>query len=109
LKKFELNVIKSSLHVSNYSNLALTVSQQYSLVEAVNRNFEDFTTFLSNTYPRLNKDDIYYCCLCLLDLSESQMAVLMQKALSTVFKRLAKLKDIFGTTENLSIALKKML
>ena len=93
---------------SVYKDYALSKEQIIELRSAVNRHFNQFTTRLVKSYPKLTPGDLNYCCLYLLDMSEADISALMQRAYSTVSDRSRKLKTIFGSMDPLSITLHRI-
>ena len=99
---------KSQMDCSVYKDYALSKEQIIELRSAVNRHFNQFTTRLVKSYPKLTPGDLNYCCLYLLDMSEADISALMQRAYSTVSDRSRKLKTIFGSMDPLSITLHRI-
>ena len=96
---------KSQMDCTVYKDYALGKEQLMALREAADRHFNHFTSRLAQTYPSLTKNDLDYCCLYLLGLTDADVAALMQKAYSTVSDRSRKLKAVFESEESLSAAL----
>lgn len=96
---------KSQMDCNIYTNYALTKEQIMALHDAVNRHFDELTVRLKKAYPQLTDNDLNYCCLYLLGLSDADIAALMQKAYPTVSQRSRKLKTIFGGETPLPITL----
>ena len=96
---------KSHVDYKIYKEYALNMAHIKELRDAINRHYEQFTTNLSKQYPELNKNDIDYCCLFLLGLTEADIAALMQRSYNTVCYRSRKLKGIFGGKEPLFVVL----
>jgi len=96
---------KSQMDCNIYKNYALTKEQIMALHDAVNRHFDELTVRLKKAYPQLTDNDLNYCCLYLLGLSDADIAALMQKAYPTVSQRSRKLKTIFGGETPLPITL----
>ena len=96
---------KSHIDHSLYRNYSLTKQQLSALRGAINHHNDNFLTKLIKQYPELTKNDIDYCSLYMLGLTEADVAALMQRAYNTVCYRSRKLKAIFGMKEPLSIIL----
>ena len=96
---------KSQMDCTIYKNYALTKEQIMALHKAVNCHFDEFTVRLKKAYPQLTDNDLNYCCLYLLGLTDADIAALMQKAYPTVSQRSRKLKTIFGGETPLPITL----
>ncbi|WP_300728048.1 tetratricopeptide repeat protein [uncultured Bacteroides sp.] len=54
--------------------------------------FSGFTKRLQQTYPDLNKDDLRYCCMVKMQLSQSEMAQIMHLEKDSVKKRLKRIR-----------------
>jgi len=96
---------KSHIDYSLYRKYSLTKQQLSALKGAINRHNDNFLTKLIKQYPKLTKNDLDYCSLYILGLTEADVAALMQRAYNTVCYRSRKLKAIFGMNEPLSIIL----
>ena len=96
---------KSQMDCTLYKSYALTKEQIMALHDAVNRHFDELTVRLKKAYPQLTDNDLNYCCLYLLGLSDADIAALMQKAYPTVSQRSRKLKTILGSETSLPITL----
>lgn len=92
-----------------YKNHALDRTQTIALLAAADTSLGRFTTRIQNRYPSLTKDDLVYCCLCLLGLNEADIAALTQRAYSTVCERNRKIKRILKTDAELNTALWELL
>ena len=98
--------IKSIVPVSAYADIALTPEQKAQLTKAAKRHYGPLFEKLKQQYPTLKEKDWLYCCLCLLDLNNVQIAVLLQKSNSTVWEREKRLQKIFGSNDKVSIILR---
>ena len=96
---------KSQMDCNVYKNYELKKEQIMALHKAVNRHFAGFTMRLKKVYPQLTDNDLNYCCLYLLGLTDADIAALMQKAYPTVSQRSRKLRTIFGGETPLPITL----
>ena len=95
----------SQMDCTIYKDYALTKEQVIALREAVNRHFGLFTVRLAKAYPELTKNDLDYCCLYLLGLTDADIAALMQRAYNTVNERNSKLRRILGNENAISITM----
>lgn len=73
---------------------------------AADENLDNFTVRLQKCYHGLTDEDVTYCCLYLLDLTDADIAALMQKAYPTVCERKRKIKRIIGGENNLAFTLR---
>ncbi len=97
---------KAQMDCKLYKDAALSKEQVTALRDAADRHFNLFTVRLAKAYPNLTKNDLDYCCLYLLGLSDADISALMQRAYTTVNDRGRKMKSIFGTEEPLSATLR---
>ena len=97
---------KAQMDCKLYQDAALSKEQVTALRDAADRHFNLFTVRLAKAYPNLTKNDLDYCCLYLLGLSDADISALMQRAYTTVNDRGRKMKAIFGTEEPLSTTLR---
>ena len=97
---------KAQMDCKLYKAAALSKEQVTALRDAADRHFNLFTVRLAKAYPNLTKNDLDYCCLYLLGLSDADISALMQRAYTTVNDRGRKMKAIFGTEEPLSVTLR---
>ena len=97
---------KAQMDCKLYKDSALSKEQVLALRDAADRHFNLFTVRLAKAYPNLTKNDLDYCCLYLLGLSDADISALMQRAYTTVNDRGRKMKAIFGAEEPLSVTLR---
>jgi hypothetical protein len=105
MKHVEEGRFKSQMDCTIYKNYALTKEQIMALHEAVNHHFYGFTMRLKKMYPQLTDNDLNYCCLYLLGLTDADIAALMQRAYNTINERNSKLRRIFGSENSICITL----
>ncbi|MCQ2304756.1 MAG: hypothetical protein MJZ97_07180 [Bacteroidales bacterium] len=97
---------KAKVDYSVYKDSALDKQQLLDLRLAADRHFNQFTVRLKQAYPKLTNGDLDYCCLYLLGLSDADIAALMQRAYNTVTERSTKLRNVFGSENNISNTLR---
>ena len=97
---------KAQMDCKLYKDAALSKEQVMALRDAADRHFNLFTVRLAKAYPNLTNNDLDYCCLYLLGLSDADISALMQRAYTTVNDRGRKMKAIFGAEEPLSVTLR---
>ena len=103
------NPIKATLPSSSYANIALNEIQKTKLKEAAFSHYGKLFLRITHDYPKLNDKDLVYCQLCLLGLNNIQIAVLLQKAHSTISEREKRIQKIFGTDNRVSVILQELL
>ena len=96
---------KSKVDCRIYKRYALDKQHLFDLREATDRHYAQYTLRLRETYPELSNIDIDYCCLYLLNLTNADVAALMQLAYNTVVERKSKIQKIINPGKPLSIAL----
>ena len=106
LERVHEGQFKAQMDCKLYKDAALSKEQVMALRDAADRHFNLFTVRLAKAYPNLTKNDLDYCCLYLLGLSDADISALMQRAYTTVNDRGRKMKAIFGTEEPLSTTLR---
>jgi hypothetical protein len=99
---------KSQMDCTVYKDYALGKEQLMALREAADRHFNRFTSRLAQTYPSLTKNDLDYCCLYLLGLTDADISALMQRAYNTVSERSRKLKTIFDSEVALPVTIRSL-
>ena len=95
------NVFKSKVDYSAYAAFALRKDEILALRAAANENMRDLTVRLKEQIPGLNDEDVTYCCLYLLNLSDAEVAALMQRAYPTVCERRRKIKHLVGKDKDI--------
>ncbi|MCR5040391.1 MAG: hypothetical protein K6A94_13790 [Bacteroidales bacterium] len=99
---------KSKIEYLAYKEYALHNRQLLALQIAADEKMGHFTIRLKKRYPGLTEEDITYCCLYLLDITDADIAALMQKAYPTVCERKRKIKRIVGEDNNLGVILRNL-
>ena len=97
---------KSKIDFTSYKEYALQKEHIIALRMAADENLDNFTVRLRKCYHGLTDEDATYCCLYLLDLTDADIAALMQKAYPTVCERKRKIKRIIGGENNLAFTLR---
>ena len=78
------------------------------LRDAADVNLDGFTYRLRKRFRRLTDVDVTYCCFYLLDITDADIAALIQKAYPTVCERKRKIKRIIGDDDNLGYYLRNL-
>ncbi len=99
---------KSKIDYLVYKEHALQKEQLLALRVAADKYMDDFTVRLRKHFPNLTDEDVTYCCLYLLDITDADIAALMQKAYPTVCERRRKIKRIIGEENNPNFALRNL-
>ena len=70
------------------------------LIQAADKHLNNITTRLKEKYPKINKEDLYYICLILLNTDENKLQYLINKNRKTIWYRLSKIKNMFELENN---------
>lgn len=73
-------------------NIILTDEDWDDIVQNADIIFDGFTRRLQEKYPSLNKDDLRYCCMVKMQLSQSEMSQIMHLEKDSVKKRLKRIR-----------------
>ena len=103
------NPIKSTVPISAYADIALTDTQKAQLKAAALSHYASLFETLKRQHPELKEKDFLYCYLCLLGLDNVQIAVLLQKSISTIWDREKRLQKILGSENRIAIILNDMM
>ena len=104
-RKTEIITTNKSLY---YSDLAISARDKQALVHAVEKHCPNFWPLLKAQCPDFTRNDFELCRFLLIGLSEPQVAVLLQKDYSTIWKRTKEIKKVLQTAE-LEYSLKHIL
>ena len=100
---------KSKMEYTAYKNNALSKEQILDLRKTAEQNLARFSSNIRTRFPSLTDNDMDYCYLYLLGLSEADISALMQRAYTTVCDRSRKIRRILKANGSLYYALRKML
>ncbi len=79
---------------------ALTNEDFALLIQAADKHLNNITTRLKEKYPKINKEDLYYICLILLNTDENKLQYLINKNRKTIWYRLSKIRNMFELENN---------
>lgn len=99
---------KSKIDYGFYKEYALQKEEIKALRVAADEKLDDFTFRLKKQFPSLTDEDVTYCCLYLLGLSDADIAALVQRAYPTVCERKRKIRRIVGEENSLHFTLRNM-
>ena len=99
---------KSKIDYGFYKEYALQKEEIKALRVAADEKMDNFTIRLKKQFPSLTDEDITYCCLYLLGLSDADIAALVQRAYPTVCERKRKIRRIVGEENSLHFTLRNM-
>ena len=100
---------KSKMDYLIYKESALNKEQILALRDAAEKHLPRFKSHTRKQFPNLTDNDMDYCYLFLLGLSEADVSALMQRAYTTVCDRSRKISRIIGDNNSLYQALRNML
>jgi len=98
-QRFGRTEILTTNKPEEYVALAITPREKQELAKVVMKHCPDFDSILKAHYPSIKTSDLDVCRFFLIGLSEQQMAVLLQKDYSTIWKRVKRLKEMMGFVE----------
>ena len=103
---------ESDLSASNVSAsmICLKENEKMNLEKEINHCFKDFVNHIRKTYPELNKGEIDYCMISLLDISEIHKAALLGLSYQGCVsrrKRVAEKTKMSNINEDLMLFLQK--
>ena len=99
VQRFGRTEILTTNKPETYKDLAITSRENQALAKAIMVHCSDFNSILKLKYPAIKPSDIEVCRFFLIGLSEQQIAVLLQKDYSTIWKRVKRLREIMGFVE----------
>ena len=74
------------------SNILLSDDDWEDIVQNADIIFDNFTRRLQQHYPALNKEDLRYCCMVKMQLSQLEMSQIMHQEKDSVKKRLKRIR-----------------
>ena len=99
MQRFDKTDILTTNKPEEYAALAITPKEKQSLAKAVMKHCPDFDSILKTYYPTIKANDLEVCRFFLIGLSETQIAVLLQKDYSTIWRRSRRLKEMMKYVE----------
>ena len=99
LHRFGKTEIITTNKPTYYADLTITSRERQLFAAAVSKHCPDFGPLLLDKYPNLKQADFEFCRFLLIGLTEPQVAVLLQKDYSTIWKRARKIKETLRTVE----------
>ncbi len=99
LHRFGNTEIISTNKPSYYEKYAISARDKRNLAAVVEKHCPDFGPLLKALFPDFTRNDFELCRFLLIGLSELQVAVLLQKDYSTIWKRTRHIKDVLQTAE----------
>lgn len=78
--------------IESGGNIILSDDDWEDIVVNADIIFDGFTKRLQQAYPALNKDDLRYCCMVKMQLSQSEMSQIMHLEKDSVKKRLKRIR-----------------
>ena len=99
LHRFGKTEILTTNKSNFYSKFAITAKEKRMLANAVEKHCPNFGQILLSQYHDMKSTDFEMCRFLLIGLSEPQIAVLLQKDYSTIWRRAKRIKDYIKTAE----------
>lgn len=88
-------------NIEKYRDRNLSTMEFIELRAHTDKTFNGFISRLAEQYPDLTQKDIYYCCLSMIGLTNSEIAVLFGLTYNAISIRISKVKKTFNTDENI--------
>ncbi len=99
LQRFGRVEIITTNKPSIYASLAATTKEKQALINTMEKHCPNFGPLLMTQCPKFTRTDFEMCRFLLIGLSDPQIAVLLQKDYSTIWKRTKEIKKALQTTE----------
>ena len=99
LHRFGKTEILTTNKSNFYSKFAITAKEKRMLANAVEKHCPNFGQILLSQNHNMKSTDFEMCRFLLIGLSEPQIAVLLQKDYSTIWRRAKRIKDYIKTAE----------
>ena len=93
---YKSEICQRIVNKKNNDFTALTNEDFALLLQAADRHLDNITARIKEKYPKINKDDLYYICLILLNIDENKLQYLLDRNRKTVWYRLNKIKTMMG-------------
>ena len=98
----QLRPIKTNVNVSEYKTFALSSTQQALFLKTLGLCFPELLDSLKKLHPALNRKDILYCGLLLLNVEKMSICVLLQESYHTCRRTALRLEKGFGCQQSLN-------
>ncbi|MBQ3353584.1 MAG: hypothetical protein IJG41_00365 [Bacteroidales bacterium] len=98
----QLRPIKTNVNVSEYKTFALSSTQQALFLKTLGLCFPELLDSLKKLHPALNRKDIFYCGLLLLDVDKMSICILLQESYYTCRRTALKLEKGLGCQQSLN-------
>lgn len=98
----QLRPIKTNVNVSEYKTFALSSTQQAMFLKTLGLFFPELLDSLKKLQSSLNRKDILYCGLLLLDVDKMSICILLQESYHTCRRTALKLEKGFGCQQSLN-------
>ncbi len=99
LQRFGRMEILTTNKPKEYKALAITPKERQALAKTVMKHCPNYDLLLKMQYPKIKVTDLDVCRFLLIGLSEQQVAVLLQKDYSTIWKKVKRLREMMGFVE----------
>lgn len=103
-RQLNQRILRQAEETSKGGNIILSDKDWEVIVENADAIFNRFTLRLQREYPNLNKDDIRYCCMVKMQLSQLEIAQIMHLEKDSVKKRLKRIRtDKMGAGSGMTL------
>ncbi len=103
-RQLNLRVLQEAEEASKGGNIILSDKDWEVITENADAIFNRFTIRLLQEYPNLNKEDLRYCCMVKMQLSQQEIAQIMHLEKDSVKKRLKRIRvDKMGSGSGVTL------
>ena len=103
-RQLNFSILQQVGEIRKNGNIIFSDKDWDVITENADAIFNNFTLRLQDSYPELNKEDLRYCCMVKMQLSQSEMAQIMHLEKDSVKKRLKRIRvDKIGSGSGVTL------
>ena len=103
-RQLNFSILQQIGEIRKNGNIIFSDKDWDVITENADAIFNNFTLRLQDSYPELNKEDLRYCCMVKMQLSQSEMAQIMHLEKDSVKKRLKRIRiDKIGSGSGMTL------
>ena len=96
MNRFAETDIVTTNHSYDYAQLALSKKEERQLADTIEKYCPNLNNRIAKLHPEMGKNDLVICQYFLLGFTEPQIAVLLQKSFSAIWRNSNRIKGIMG-------------
>ncbi len=96
MNRFAETDIVTTNHSYDYAHLALSKKEERQLADTIEKHCPNLSNRIAKLHPEMGKNDLVICPYLLLGFTEPQIAVLLQKSFSAIWRTSRKIKNLMG-------------